>query len=62
MVQAIDNNPLKFAPSTEDAMRIMFGPPTQSYLDATRAIEQSFADLKEHRSRPTRRCSTRSAR
>ena len=48
MVQAIGNNPLKFAPSTEDAMRIMFGPPTQSYLDATRAIEQSFADLKQH--------------
>jgi type VI secretion system protein ImpI len=48
MVQAIANNPLKFAPSTEDAMRIMFGPPTQSYLDATRAIEQTFADLKQH--------------
>jgi type VI secretion system protein ImpI len=48
MVQAIGNNPLKFAPSAEDAMRIMFGPPTQSYLDAQRAVEQSFADLKRH--------------
>jgi len=48
MVQAVGNNPLKFAPSTEDALRIMFGPSTQGYLDARRAIEQSFADLKQH--------------
>jgi type VI secretion system protein ImpI len=48
MIQALDNNPLKFSPSAEDAMRIMFGPPTRSYLDASRAIEQSFADLKTH--------------
>jgi type VI secretion system protein ImpI len=48
MVQALGNNPLKFAPSAQDALRIMFGPPTQSYLDARRAIEQSFEDLKRH--------------
>jgi type VI secretion system protein ImpI len=48
VVQATDNNPLKFAPSAQDALRIMFGPATQSYLDAQRAIEQSFNDLKKH--------------
>jgi type VI secretion system protein ImpI len=48
MVQAVDNNPLKFAPSVQDALRIMFGPPTRSYLDAQRAIAQSFDDLKQH--------------
>jgi type VI secretion system protein ImpI len=48
MIQAIDNNPLKFAPTVDEALRIMFGPPTQSYLDARRAIEQGFADLKSH--------------
>jgi type VI secretion system protein ImpI len=48
MIQALDNNPLKFSPSAEDAMRIMFGPPTRSYLSASRAIEQSFGDLKSH--------------
>jgi type VI secretion system protein ImpI len=48
MVQAIDNNPLKFSPSAPDALRIMFGPATQSYLDAHRAIGQSFEDLKSH--------------
>jgi type VI secretion system protein ImpI len=48
MVGAIDNNPLKFAPSAEDALRIMFGPTTRSYLDTQRAVEQSFEDLKSH--------------
>jgi type VI secretion system protein ImpI len=51
MVQALDNNPLKFAPSSEDALRIMFGPPTRSYLDASRAFAQSFDDLKGHQLR-----------
>ena len=47
-IQAVDNNPLKFSPSVADALRIMFGPPTTSYLDANRAIGQGFADLKAH--------------
>jgi type VI secretion system protein ImpI len=50
-VQALNNNPLKFAPSTEDALRIMFGPQTRSYLDAQRALAQSFDDLKSHQVR-----------
>jgi type VI secretion system protein ImpI len=48
MIEALDNNPLKFSPTADDALRIMFGPPTKSYLDARRAFEQSFADLKTH--------------
>jgi type VI secretion system protein ImpI len=47
-VQALDNNPLKFAPTTDEAMRIMFGPPTKSYLGATNAIAQGFDDVKAH--------------
>jgi type VI secretion system protein ImpI len=47
-VQAIDNNPLKFCPSAPDALRIMFGPATASYLDAHRAFGQSFEDVKTH--------------
>jgi type VI secretion system protein ImpI len=50
-VQALNNNPLKFAPSTEDALRVMFGPPTRSYLDAQHALAQSFDDLKGHQVR-----------
>ncbi len=48
MVQALNNNPLKFAPSTQEALRIMLGPQTRSYLDARRALAQSFDDLKGH--------------
>jgi type VI secretion system protein ImpI len=50
-IEALDNNPLKFSPTSDDAMRIMFGPPTTSYLDARRALEEGFGDLKEHQIR-----------
>jgi type VI secretion system protein ImpI len=48
VLQAVENNPLKFCPSAPDALRIMFGPATTSYLDAQRAIGQGFDDLKVH--------------
>ena len=48
MVQALDNNPLKFSPTPEDALRLMFGRSTSGYLDVRRALEQSFKDLKIH--------------
>jgi type VI secretion system protein ImpI len=48
MVQALDNNPLRFSPTTEDALRIMFGPSTKSYLDSRRTLESSFSDIKKH--------------
>ncbi|MET3694256.1 type VI secretion system-associated FHA domain protein TagH [Methylobacterium goesingense] len=47
-IQALDNNPLKFAPTVEDAMRIMLGRPTSGYLDARRTLEAGFRDLKTH--------------
>jgi type VI secretion system protein ImpI len=48
MVQALDNNPLKFSPTPEDALRLMFGRPTSGYLDARHTFEESFKDLKVH--------------
>ena len=48
MVHAHENNPLKFGDSIEEALAIMFGPPTRRYLDAKASIERSFADLKAH--------------
>lgn len=48
MIQALNNNPLKFSPTPEEALRIMFGPRTKSYLDARQSFEQSFNDLKSH--------------
>jgi type VI secretion system protein ImpI len=50
-IEALNNNPLKFSPTSDDALRIMFGPPTMSYLDARRALEEAFGDLKEHQIR-----------
>ena len=47
-IQATENNPLKFSPTAEDAMRILFGPKTHSYLDPFRAFAQGFDDLKVH--------------
>jgi len=48
IVQALQNNPLKFSPSPEDALRLMFGRPTSGYLDARRTFEESFKDLSVH--------------
>jgi type VI secretion system protein ImpI len=48
MIQALDNNPLKFSPAVEDALRIMFVGGNAGYLDARQALEQSFRDLKVH--------------
>ncbi|MGF9759350.1 type VI secretion system-associated FHA domain protein TagH [Microvirga sp. 0TCS3.31] len=48
MIQALDNNPLKFSPTAGDALRLMFGRPTSGYLDARRTLECSFRDLRVH--------------
>ncbi|VIO78085.1 type VI secretion system-associated FHA domain protein TagH [Bradyrhizobium ivorense] len=47
-VQAFDNNPLKFAPTVEDALRIMFGSKNRGFLDARGALTQGFDDVKRH--------------
>lgn len=48
MISAENNNPLKFMPTPEEALRVMLGPKTKGYLDATAAIENAFTDLKMH--------------
>ena len=48
MVMAADNNPLKLAPTVDEALALMFAPASSSYLDARRTVEQSFKDLKHH--------------
>ncbi len=48
MIQAQDNNPLKFSPTIEDALKLIFGRPTSGYLNAQKAFEESFRDLKVH--------------
>lgn len=48
MIQAEANNPLKFSPTVDDALQLIFGRPTSGYLDAQKAFEESFRDLKVH--------------
>ena len=48
MIQALENNPLKFTAAPEEALAIMLGPATRNYLDAKTTVERSFADLKAH--------------
>jgi type VI secretion system protein ImpI len=47
-VQLSENNPLKLSPTPEEAIRLLFGPPTRSYLDARGAFTRAFGDLKSH--------------
>ena len=47
-IQTLANNPLKFAPTSEEALRLMFGKPNRSYLEASSAFKQTFDDLKSH--------------
>lgn len=48
LIQAADNNPLKFMPTAEEALKVMLGPKSQGYLDGRQAVESTFADLKLH--------------
>lgn len=51
VIGATDNNPLKFSPSPEDALRLLLGPRLRSYLDGRAALEEGFADLANHQLR-----------
>ncbi|MCK2056126.1 type VI secretion system-associated FHA domain protein TagH [Methylobacterium sp. 37f] len=47
-IQSVGNNPLKFSPTVDDALQIMFGRPNRSYLAAHDALEDGFRDAKAH--------------
>jgi type VI secretion system protein ImpI len=48
MIRSMNNNPLKFTGTVEEALAILIGPPTRQYLDLQATIEESFRDLKTH--------------
>lgn len=48
LIQLQGNNPLRWAPTPQDALKLMFGRPTPSYTDAANAFERSFETLKNH--------------
>ena len=48
MIQPQENNPLKFAPTVEEALQLMFGARTSGFLDAQHSFQESFRDLNAH--------------
>ncbi len=48
MIGAADNNPLKFLPTSEEILEVMFARRRAGYMDAKRSFEDAFKDLKTH--------------
>lgn len=48
LIQPQGNNPLKFMPTPEEALRVMLGRQSPGYLGAAETIGKSFGDLKNH--------------
>lgn len=48
MIQARENNPLKFAVDVDEAMAKLFGGVSSGYLGPSEAFEEAFRDLKAH--------------
>jgi type VI secretion system protein ImpI len=48
MIGSVDNNPLKFVPTAEEMLDIMFARRRPGYLDARGSVEDAFRDLKSH--------------
>jgi FHA domain-containing protein len=48
MISARENNPLKFSPNAETALKHLLGPPTQGYMPAQTAMRDAYDDLRAH--------------
>jgi FHA domain-containing protein len=48
MIQIRDNNPLKFAPDAEVALKLLLQPPARGFLDGPSALRAAFIDLQWH--------------
>lgn len=48
LIQGKQNNPLKFSPTTADALKYLLGDRTESYLSAVEAVQVSFQEIQQH--------------
>ncbi len=48
MIQAVENNPLKFSLSPDDALENLFAKQGKAYLSAADATKEAFADISDH--------------
>lgn len=47
-IQPLENNPLKFSPNVEAALKAMLVERDDAWLPMTRAFEEAFADIRRH--------------
>ncbi len=47
-IQPVENNPLKFSLSDDDAMSVLLSRKGQGYMPPTRAVREAFGDAKAH--------------
>ena len=48
VIQRSENNPLKFAPTPEDALQRIMAPPSAAFLSGTAAFQDAFDDIRCH--------------
>ncbi|WP_293371295.1 type VI secretion system-associated FHA domain protein TagH, partial [Nevskia sp.] len=48
IIQRSENNPLKFAPTPEDALARIMSPPSAGFLSGTAAFDDAFNDIRCH--------------
>jgi predicted component of type VI protein secretion system len=48
IIEAGQNNPLKFSPTVDDALRYLLGDRSESYLSSQEAIETAFSEVRNH--------------
>lgn len=48
LIQRAENNPLKFAPTAQEAVKKLFAPPDQGFLSGSAALNDAAADIRHH--------------
>ncbi|WP_414441639.1 type VI secretion system-associated FHA domain protein TagH [Burkholderia sp. 22PA0106] len=48
LIQRTENNPLKFAPTAQEAVKRLFAPPDQGFLAGSAALHDAAADIRNH--------------
>ncbi|MGQ0697769.1 MAG: type VI secretion system-associated FHA domain protein TagH [Panacagrimonas sp.] len=48
MIASVRNNPLKFSPDVEVALRHLIGPPSPGFMSAEDAMRDAYGDLRAH--------------
>ncbi|AEG01814.1 type VI secretion system-associated FHA domain protein TagH [Methylomonas methanica] len=47
-MRSVDNNPLKFTPSVDDAMKLILAPTNPGFLPPKQAVSEGFNDIMNH--------------